>query len=74
MDSGSTGPCYRGLCRAYRRNLWVVLIMKYALYRAIDTRDDKPMYWLHDTANHRVAVFFIKTAPSRIKQRTGAAP
>ncbi|EHO0270165.1 hypothetical protein KNE10_003605 [Salmonella enterica] len=48
--------------------------MKYALYRAIDTRDDKPMYWLHDTANHRVAVFFIKTAPSRIKQRTGAAP
>ncbi|ELZ3650027.1 hypothetical protein ULT26_004321 [Salmonella enterica] len=48
--------------------------MKYELYRAIDTRDNKPMYWLHDTVNHRVAVFFIKTAPSRIKQRTAAAP
>ncbi len=48
--------------------------MKYALYEAVDDRDGKPMLWLHDTANHRVAVFFIKTAPSRIKQRTAAAP
>ncbi|EDZ3278246.1 hypothetical protein GV373_21935 [Salmonella enterica] len=48
--------------------------MKYALYEAVDNRDGKPMLWLHDTANHRVAVFFIKTAPSRIKQRTAAAP
>lgn len=48
--------------------------MKYALYEAVDNRDGKPMLWLHDTTNHRVAVFFIKTAPSRIKQRTAAAP
>ncbi|EIC4908533.1 hypothetical protein K9001_004536 [Salmonella enterica] len=48
--------------------------MKYALYEAVDNRDGKPMLWLHDTANHRVAVFFIKTAPSRIKQRTASAP
>ncbi len=48
--------------------------MKYALYEAVDNRDGKPMLWLHDTVNHRVAVFFIKTAPSRIKQRTAAAP
>lgn len=48
--------------------------MKYALYEAIDTRDNKPMLWLHDRSNHRVALFFVKTAPSRIKQRTAAAP
>ena len=48
--------------------------MKYALYEAVDNRDGKPMLWLHDTANHRVAVFYIKTAPSRVKQRTAAAP
>lgn len=48
--------------------------MKYALYEAVDNRDGKPMLWLHDTTNHRVAVFFIKNAPSRIKQRTAAAP
>lgn len=48
--------------------------MKYALYEAVDTRDGEPMLWLHDTVNHRVAIFFIKTAPSRIKQRTASAP
>ncbi|MGL5904214.1 MAG: hypothetical protein ACRCZO_16145 [Cetobacterium sp.] len=48
--------------------------MKYALYEAVDNRDGKPMLWLHDTVNHRVALFFVKTAPSRIKQRTAAAP
>lgn len=48
--------------------------MKYALYEAVDTRDNKPMLWLHDHSNHRVALFFVKTAPSRIKQRTAAAP
>lgn len=48
--------------------------MKYSLYAAIDTRDNKPMLWLHDRSNHRVALFFVKTAPSRIKQRTAAAP
>lgn len=48
--------------------------MKYALYEAVDNRDGKLTLWLHDTVNHRVAVFFSKTAPSRIKQRTAAAP
>lgn len=48
--------------------------MKYALYDAVDTRDNKPMLWLHDRSNNRVALFFVKTAPSRIKQRTAAAP
>jgi hypothetical protein len=48
--------------------------MKYSLYEAVDTRDNKPMLWLHDRSNHRVALFFVKTAPSRIKQRTAAAP
>lgn len=48
--------------------------MKYALYEAVDTRDNKLMLWLHDRSNQRVALFFVKTAPSRIKQRTAAAP
>lgn len=48
--------------------------MKYALYEAVDTRDNKPMLWLHDIIGGRVALFHIKTAPSRIKQRTAAAP
>lgn len=48
--------------------------MKYALYEAVDNRDGKPMLWLHDRSNSRVALFFVKTAPSRIKQRTAAAP
>ena len=30
--------------------------MKYALYEAVDTRDNKPMLWLHDRSNHRVAL------------------
>lgn len=48
--------------------------MKYSLYEAIDNRDGKPMLWLHDTANHRVAVLHIKTAPSRVKHCTATAP
>lgn len=48
--------------------------MKYALYEAVDTRDGKPMLWLHDLVNHRVALFFIKTAPSRVKHCTATAP
>jgi len=48
--------------------------MKYELYEAVDKRDGKPMLWLHDTTNHRVALFFINTSPSRIKQRTAVAP
>lgn len=47
--------------------------MKYALYEAIDNRDGRPMLWLHDTENHRVATFCPKWAPSRIKHRTAAA-
>ena len=48
--------------------------MKYVLYEAINNREDKPMLWLHDTDNRRVAVFFIKTAPSRIKHQLAVAP
>jgi hypothetical protein len=48
--------------------------MKYALYSATDTRDNRRMLWLHDTGNHRVATFCTKWAPSRIKQYTAAAP
>lgn len=47
--------------------------MKYALYEAIDNRDGKPMLWLHDTVNHRVAVLHIKTAPSRVKHCAATA-
>lgn len=47
---------------------------QYILYAAVDTRDEKPMLWLHDVSNKRVALFFHKTAPSRVKQRTAAAP
>lgn len=48
--------------------------MKYALYEAVDNRDGKSTLWLHDTVNHRVAVFCIKTAPSCIKRCTAATP
>lgn len=48
--------------------------MKYALYSATDTRDNRQMLWLHDTVNHRVATFCAKWALSRIKQYTAAAP
>lgn len=48
--------------------------MKYSLYSAVDTRDDKPVLWLHDYAKNRVALFHVKTAPSRIKHLTAVAP
>ena len=48
--------------------------MKYALYEAVDTRDNKPMLWLHDYTKNRVALFHVKTAPSRIKHLTAVAP
>lgn len=48
--------------------------MKYALYEAVDTRDNTPLLWLHDRSNHRVALFHTKTAPSRIKYYTAASP
>ncbi|KAF2282297.1 hypothetical protein GH714_044141 [Hevea brasiliensis] len=44
--------------------------MKFQLYQATDNRDGKPMLWLHDKENHRVALFCPKWAPSRIKQYT----
>lgn len=44
--------------------------MKFQLYQATDNRDGKPMLWLHDSENHRVALFCLKWAPSRIKQYT----
>ncbi|EBH8405777.1 hypothetical protein CVB26_21090 [Salmonella enterica subsp. enterica serovar Cerro] len=52
--------------------------MKYALYEAVDNRDGKPMLWLERQnspgSERDVALFHPKTAPSRIKQRTAAAP
>lgn len=48
--------------------------MKYALYEAIDRRDNDLLLWLHDRTNHRVATFCRKTAPSRIKRRSIVAP
>lgn len=48
--------------------------MKYELYEAVDTRDNRPMLWLHDRVHHRVATFCPKWAPSRIKHKTAAAP
>lgn len=46
----------------------------YMLYEAVDTRDNKPMLWLIDVKADRVALFHTKTAVSRIKHRTAAAP
>jgi len=43
---------------------------KYQLYQATDNRDGKQMLWLHDATNHRVALFCVKWAPSRIRQQT----
>lgn len=48
--------------------------MKYSLYSAVDTRDDKPVLWLHDYAKNRVALFHVKTEPSHIKHLTAVAP
>ncbi len=50
--------------------------MKYALYRAIDTRDNKPMYWLLRGVypERELAVFTPKTEPAVVKHRTAAAP
>lgn len=48
--------------------------MRYELYHATDTRDNQPMLWLLDSQNARVALFCTRTAPSRIKHRTAAAP
>lgn len=48
--------------------------MTYKLYSATDTRDSKPMLWLHDTRTAKVAQFHAKTAVSRIKRLTAVGP
>ena len=48
--------------------------MTYKLYSATDTRDGRPMLWLHCTRTAKVAQFHPKTAVSRIKRLTAVAP
>lgn len=48
--------------------------MKFELYEATDKRDNRPLLWLHDKENHRVATFCTKWALSRIKHRAATAP
>nr|DAQ12180.1 MAG TPA: hypothetical protein [Caudoviricetes sp.] len=50
--------------------------MKYELYRAIDTRDNKPMYWLLAGVypERKLALFTPKTMAADVKRKTAAAP
>lgn len=48
--------------------------MTYKLYNATDTRDSRPMLWLHCTRTAKVAQFHTKTAVTRIKRLTAVAP
>lgn len=50
--------------------------MKYELYRAIDTRDNKPMYWLlaGQYPDRKLALFSPKTDAAAVKQKTAASP
>lgn len=48
--------------------------MTYKLYSATDTRDARPMLWLHCTHTSKVAQFHPKTAVTRIKRLTAVAP
>lgn len=50
--------------------------MKYELYRAIDTRDNKPMYWLlaGQYPERKLALFTPKTEAAAVKRKTAAAP
>lgn len=48
--------------------------MTYKLYTATDTRDGRPMLWLHCASTAKVAQFHPKTAVSRIKRLTAVAP
>ena len=51
--------------------------MTYKLYSATDTRDtrdSRPMLWLHCTRTAKVAQFHPKTAVTRIKRLTAVAP
>ncbi|HDO2841618.1 TPA: hypothetical protein P2303_004670 [Salmonella enterica subsp. enterica serovar Typhimurium] len=49
--------------------------MKYELYRAIDTRDNKPMYWLLAGVypERKLALFTPKTMAADVKRKTAAA-
>lgn len=44
--------------------------MKFELYSAVDTRDNKPTLWLVSLGDSSVALFNSKTAPSRIKRNS----
>lgn len=50
--------------------------MKYELYRAIDTRDNKPMYSLLAGVypERKLALFTPKTMAADVKRNTAAAP
>ncbi|AZF89054.1 hypothetical protein LAA48_004328 [Salmonella enterica subsp. enterica serovar Indiana] len=50
--------------------------MKYELYSAIDTRDNKPMYWLLAGVypERKLALFTPKTMAADVKRKTAAAP
>ncbi|EJN3045464.1 hypothetical protein NPT98_004507 [Salmonella enterica] len=50
--------------------------MKYELYRAIDTSDNKPMYWLLAGVypERKLALFTPKTMAADVKRKTTAAP
>lgn len=50
--------------------------MKYELYRAIDTRDNKPMYWLLAGVypERKLALFTPKTMAADVKRKTAASP
>lgn len=50
--------------------------MKYELYRAIDTRDNKPMLWLlaGQYPDRKLALFSPNTDAAAVKHKTAAAP
>ena len=50
--------------------------MKYALYEAVDTRDNKPMLWLlaGQYPERKLALFTPKTEAAAVKRNTAAAP
>ena len=50
--------------------------MKYALYEAVDTRDNKPMLWLlaGQYPERKLALFTPKTEAAAVKRKTAAAP
>lgn len=50
--------------------------MKYSLYEAVDTRDNKPMLWLlaGQYPERKLALFTPKTEAAAVKRKTAAAP